>query len=195
MLQIGITGGIGSGKTTVCKIFATLGIPIYYADAEAKRLMVEDEELIRQVKIIFGQAAYFEDGSLNRKHVAQIAFNTPAKLALLNAAVHPAVARDGIRWNAEQQGVPYTLKEAALLFESGSNEGLDKVICVTAPLELRIKRVLERDQTSREAVLARADKQLPEEVKIERSDFVIVNDGAQLLIPQVYRIHQQLCAL
>lgn len=193
MRQIGITGGIGSGKTTVCKIFATLGIPIYYADTEAKRLMVEDEELISQIKIIFGEAAYFEDGGLNRKHVAQIAFGNPAKLALLNAAVHPAVARDGIRWNAEQKDVPYTLKEAALLFESGSNKSLDKIICVTAPLELRIKRVLERDQTTREAVLARADKQLPEELKVQQSDFVVINDGQQLLIPQIYEIHRQLC--
>ncbi len=195
MLQIGITGGIGSGKTTVCKIFETLGIPVYYADTQAKRLMIEDLELIEQVKAIFGTDSYFEDGSLNRKYIAGIAFSDPAKLAQLNGAVHPAVARDGIRWNAEQMEVPYTLKEAALLFESGSHKSLDKIICVSAPLEVRIKRVIIRDDVSREAVLARVKQQIPEEEKVKSSDFVVDNDGDQMIIPQILKIHQDLLSL
>ncbi len=191
MLKIGITGGIGSGKTTICKIFETLEIPVYYADAAAKRLMVEDRELIEQIKKIFGEAAYQADGSLNRAHIAQIAFHDSKKLALLNALVHPAVARDSLSWH-EAQEAPYTLKEAALLFESGSDQQLDYIICVTAPLELRIKRVMARDSIEAEAVQARIDKQLPEAEKVERSDFVVWNDGKKLLIPQVYEIHRQL---
>ncbi len=195
MLQIGITGGIGSGKTTVCKIFELLGIPVYYADDQAKRLMIEDPKLIEQVKEIFGNESYFEDGSLHRKHIAGIAFSDPSKLAQLNGAVHPAVARDGIRWNAEQEDIAYTLKEAALLFESGSHKGLDQIICVTAPVEVRIKRVIIRDDVSREAVLARIGQQIPEEEKVGLSDFVIHNDGDQMIIPQILKIHQDLLSI
>ena len=118
-LKVGITGGIGSGKTTVCKIFETLGIPVYYADDRAKTLMVEDEKLISDIKNIFGVEAYSPNGELNRKHIADIAFHNLLKLKELNAVVHPAVLEDGNRWHAEQKDVPYTLKEAALIFEIG----------------------------------------------------------------------------
>jgi len=181
MLKVGITGGIGSGKTTVCRIFEALDIPVYYADDRAKALMVEDEELIKKIKNIFGAKAYHEDGSLN-------------KLALLNAAVHPAVFNDGINWHNSQEACPYTLKEAALLFEAGSYKELDKVITVTAPQDIRMERLLLRDQTSREAIKARMDKQMPDAEKVERADFVIYNDGEQSLILQVMNIHQQLIA-
>ncbi len=190
--HIGITGGIGSGKTTVCKIFETLGIPVYYADDRAKWLMTHDTDLIAGIQQIFGEAAYFENGELNRPYIGQIAFNNAEKLAQLNALVHPAVLRDGNEWQQAQQHVPYTLKEAALLYESGSYLDLDQMIVVTAPKEVRIQRVMQRDQLSREAVEARIDKQMPEEEKVKKADFVIYNDGEKALIPQILSIHHQL---
>ncbi|MBK7870120.1 MAG: dephospho-CoA kinase [Saprospiraceae bacterium] len=192
-LKVGITGGIGSGKTTVCKIFETLGIPVYYADERAKWLMVNDPDLIKDIKVLFGEAAYDLEGHLNRKYISDIVFNNPEKLNQLNSLVHPAVAKDGSAWNQAQVGVPYTLREAALIYEAGINKHLDYVIVVTAPLELRIQRVMQRDQIPREAVEARIDKQMPEEEKVRLGDFVIVNDGEQALIPQVLAIHQKLC--
>lgn len=194
MQHLGITGGIGSGKTTVCKIFETLGIPVYYADERAKYLMSHDQELIAGITTLFGPEAYLEPQVLNRVYIAQHAFNDPEKLAQLNALVHPAVARDGLEWQAAQIDAPYTLKEAALLFESGSYRALDQIIVVTAPLELRIQRVMARDAAKREAVEARISKQMPEEEKVKLADFVIYNDGVGALIPQVLAIHRGLLA-
>jgi dephospho-CoA kinase len=192
MLKIGITGGIGSGKTTVCKIFETLGIPVYYADERAKRLMVENTGLVSEIKRLLGPEAYFEDGSLNRKYIARIVFNDPDKLTQLNSLVHPAVGRDGEQWHAAQKGVPYTLKEAAILFESKSHLLLDKVIAVSAPVEMRIARVIARDQVDRTTVEARIREQMPEEERIRRADFVIYNDGTQSLVRQVVALHRRL---
>ncbi len=193
-LKVGITGGIGSGKTTVCKIFETLGIPVYYADDRAKALMVEDEKLISDIKSIFGEEAYLPDGELNRKHIADIAFHNPLKLKELNAVVHPAVLEDGNRWHAEQKDAPYTLKEAALIFESDSYKHLDKIITVFAPQNVRLERVILRGgNLTKQDIEARMAKQLPEEEKIKRANFIIYNDGEQALIPQVLKIHQLLC--
>jgi len=192
MLKIGITGGIGSGKTTACKIFEILGIPIYYADDRAKALMVNDSTLVQKIKDIFGEEAYLEDGSLNRPHIASLAFNDQSKLSLLNAAVHPAVREDGINWHLAQKNVPYTLKEAALLFESGGNKVLDKIITVTAPEAVRIERIKERDNATIEQIKARMDKQMPEDQKVALADYVIYNDGQQPLIPQIFDIHHKL---
>lgn len=194
-LQVGITGGIGSGKTTACRVFEQLGIPVYYADAEAKRLMVEDANLKAGIMQLFGEDAYQPDGQLNRPHIAQQAFGHPGLLQKLNALVHPAVAEDSGRWHKAQRQVPYTLKEAALLYESGAHEALDKIIAVTAPENLRIQRVVERDDSDEAAVRARMDQQMPEAKKVERADFVIYNDGQQLLLPQIQRIHQALIQL
>lgn len=195
MLKVGITGGIGSGKTTVCKIFEQLGIPIYYADDRAKKLMVEDLQLVKEITALLGKKAYTQAGQLDRAFVADIVFNDPDKLAQLNALVHPAVARDGAAWHKQQTEVPYTLKEAALLYEAGSYQALDRMICVVAPEEMRIQRVMERDQVDRAAVLARMDKQWPQDQKARLSDFLIYNDGTQSLIQQVVRIHQRLKTL
>ncbi len=194
-LKIGITGGIGSGKTIVCKIFETLGIPVYYADDRAKALMVEDKKLISGIKNIFGEEAYSPDGSLNRKHIADIAFHIPLKLKELNSVVHPAVLEDGNRWHDEQVDVPYTVKEAALIFESDSYKHLDKIITVFAPQNVRLERVILRGSNlSRQDIEARMAKQLPEEEKIKRADFIIYNDGNQALIPQVIKIHRLICS-
>jgi dephospho-CoA kinase len=194
MKKIGLTGGIGSGKSTVARIFEVMGIPVYYADDRAKQLMVEDPELKAGIIALFGAEAY-SDNELNRAHIAQLAFSDPSLLKKLEALVHPAVLADGERWHNAQQGVPYTIKEAALLFESGSYKALDKIIVVTAPLELRIGRVMKRDQVLRNAVEARIARQMLEEEKIKLSDYIIVNDGSRSLIRQVWDIHRQITQL
>ena len=194
-LKVGITGGIGSGKTTVCKIFETLSIPVYYADDRAKALMVEDEKLVSDIKNIFGEDAYLLNGELNRKYIADIAFHNPLKLKELNTAVHPAVLEDGNRWHADQKDAPYTLKEAALIFESDSYKHLDKIITVFAPQSVRLERVILRGgNLTKQDIEARMSKQLPEEEKMKRSNFIIYNDGEQELIPQVMKIHRLLCS-
>jgi dephospho-CoA kinase len=192
MLKIGITGGIGSGKTTVCRIFETLDIPIYYADDRAKWLMSNDLYLIENIKLLFGNDAYLPDGALNRSHISSIVFKNSSKLSALNKLVHPAVALDGEKWFASLENTPYAIKEAALLIESGSHQQLDKLIVVTAPLEERIRRVMQRDNCSREEVEARISKQMPEAEKIPLADYVIENGGKKLLIPQVISVHERL---
>lgn len=192
MLKIGITGGIGSGKTTVCRIFEALDIPVYYADDRAKWLMVNNQQLVSQIKQLLGEQAYLEDGRLDRAYIASVVFQDQEKLSALNQIVHPAVHQDGVAWHAQQKDVPYTLKEAALLFESGGDKMLDKIITVAAPLALRIQRVMKRDQVDENAVMARIDKQWPESDKVERSDFVINNDENASLILQILDIHRQL---
>jgi len=191
-LKIGITGGIGSGKTTVCRIFEALGIPVYYADERAKWLMAHCAELRASITAAFGAAAYTDEGHLNRAYLADVVFNDSQQLNRLNALVHPAVGKDAAFWHAQQQDVPYTLKEAALLFESGSYQQLDRVITVFAPRELRLQRVMRRDGVSSEQVQARMARQLPEEEKINRADYVIYNDGRASLVRQVWAIHQTL---
>jgi len=194
MLKIGITGGIGSGKSTICLIFEVLGIPIYNADTRAKWLMINHKDLKQEIIKIFGQLAYLQNGSINRVYLATRVFNDPILLKQLNALVHPVVASDYEQWHFSQQKVPYTLKEAALLFESGSYQKLDKIITVFAPKAVRIDRILKRDQTDIAAIEARMEKQMPEEKKIELADFLI-NAHGTLLIPQVMEIHQKLLKL
>lgn len=196
MLKIGITGGIGSGKTTVCKQFASLGIPVYYADDRAKWLMNNDPKLKAALIEQFGAETYQQD-QLNRAYLANIVFKDQKKLELLNGIVHPAVYEDGRQWQLDQEanGAIYSLKEAALLFETGSYLDLDKIIVVTAPLELRIARVMKRDSTTKEAVLDRINKQLPDEEKIAKADFVVHNIELENLANQVDKIHQAVLQL
>lgn len=192
--RIGITGGIGSGKTTVCRIFETLGIPVYYADVRAKSLMNEDEELRKEIVDLFGVQAYLKEGILDRQYLASIVFQDRSKLKALEGLVHPAVARDGKKWHEAQQGVPYTLKEAALLVENGSYKYFDKIIVVTAPEEVRIERVRARDKVEAEAVKVRMKAQLSQEEKVKAADFIIENDGEKSLIKQVLEVHKALLA-
>lgn len=194
MLKIGITGGIGSGKSTVSKIFELLGIPVYYADDRAKDILVRDPELMAQVKQHFGPETYDNNGRLNRKYLGDIVFNSKDKLAILNSLVHPATIRDSDQW-ASQQTTPYVLKEAALLFETESFHHLDKVIAVFAPQPLRVHRVMKRDHMTRDEVLARIYKQIDETIKMRLSDYVIHNDEQHMVIPQVLALHQELLAL
>lgn len=193
MLKIGLTGGIGSGKSTVAKIFETLGIPVYYADAEAKRLMNSSETLKKAIRQHFGDAAYEKD-QLNRKYLADIVFNNPEKLELLNALIHPETINDAAQW-MQQQSAPYCIKEAALLFESGAAENLDFVVGVYAPQALRIKRVMKRDGFTEAEIMKRISRQINEEMKMKLCDFVITNNEQELLIPQVLKLHQHFSGL
>ena len=192
MLKIGITGGIGSGKTTICKIFEILGIPVYYADEQAKDLVVKNPDLKKKIIELLGEKAYLEDGSYNRTYVADVVFKDKKKLEKLNQIVHPAVFSDGEQWHLAQKNVPYTLKEAALLFESKGYQLLDKTILVVAPKEVRIERVMKRDNTSKAAILDRISKQMPDAEKIKLADFIILNDGKAPLVNQILKIHDKL---
>ena len=192
MLKIGLTGGIGSGKSTVARIFESLGVPVYYADAAAKRVMEEDPELKIALVHHFGTAT-FENGVLNRSYLSGLVFNNPEKLALLNSLVHPATINDAEQW-MQQQTTPYAIKEAALIFESGAQEHLDQVIGVTAPVALRIQRTMQRDGSTREAVQARMERQLSDSIKMKLCDHIIHNDEQQALLPQVLALHEKLLA-
>ncbi|WP_121355009.1 dephospho-CoA kinase [Flavisolibacter nicotianae] len=192
-LKIGLTGGIGSGKSTVAKIFELLEVPVYYADAASKRLYHTDKVLIAALKHQFGEDIYAGD-QLDRDKLASIVFADKTKLDLLNSLVHPPTIRDAEEWCARQQA-PYVIKEAALLFESGSAAGLDYVVGVFAPPHLRIKRVMERDGSTRDDVLRRMNQQIDENIKMKLCDFVISNNEQELVIPQVLALHQVLLRL
>lgn len=190
MLKVGLTGGIGSGKSVVADIFKVLGIPVFDADAAAKDIMETDEILMEKIKSEFGEETYSND-QLNRKILADKVFNDPFRLEKLNALVHPAAIQAGLDW-ADKQTAPYAIKEAALMFEAGSAFNLKYVIGVYAPKSLRIKRVMDRSNMSREEVLARMNRQVDDKIKMRLCDFVIVNDEQQMILPQVLSIHQQL---
>jgi dephospho-CoA kinase len=190
-LQIGITGGIGSGKSLVTRIFACLGVAAYDADSRAKAVMTTDGILITAIRKEFGGLSYLNDGSLNREYLAQHVFKDAERLEVLNKLVHPRVGEDYSRWLAEHQSDKYVLKEAALLFESGSYRLLDQVIVVYAPEEIRIARVLQRDpHRSEDQVRAIIRNQMSEEEKVSRADHVIANDESRLVIPQVLDLHK-----
>lgn len=190
MLKIGLTGNIGSGKTTVAQVFELLGVPVFYADDEAKKVMVTDRLLMEGIKQTFGRQAYFDDGSLNRKYISGIVFNNKAELEKLNALVHPAVFRAFDSFDQLHEDAPYVIREAAILFESGSYKMCDRAIMITAPLEVRIARVMERDGISRADVESREARQLSQEEKLKLANDVIINDGKQLVIPQVIALHE-----
>ncbi|MFY8019642.1 MAG: dephospho-CoA kinase [Bacteroidia bacterium] len=191
MRKIGITGNIGSGKSTISEFFSVLGIPIYDADSRAKWLMNHQPDLKTQIQSLFGEQAYLPDESLNRKLIASIVFHDKSKIEALNALVHPAVRDDFHSWSL-QQNTSYILKEAALLIESNSYQDLDEIILVTCPIETRIERTMKRDAVDRSAVEARIQNQMKEEDKIPYATYFINNDGTELIIPQVLQIHQQI---
>lgn len=188
-LRIGITGGIGSGKSMVAGIFKTLGIPVFDADTAAKEVMESNNGLRAAITEKFGEAAYI-NGKLDRKFLASIVFTDPFQLETLNALVHPYAIAAAEEW-AARQDAPYTIKEAAIFFEAGSAVGFDYMIGVYAPQHLRIQRAMQRDNLSREEVLNRMNKQINEEIKMRLCDFVVVNDEQQLVIPQVLKLHER----
>ncbi|MGM0946869.1 MAG: dephospho-CoA kinase [Bacteroidota bacterium] len=190
--RIGLTGGIGSGKSTVAKIFEILGIPVYYADDRAKKLMNESLEIRAKIQENFGEETYDDKGQLNREFLAKTIFSDPEKVKIINSIVHPVVGKDFEEW-ADQQSSPYVLKEAALIFESESHEKLDAVITVSSPIKIRINRILMRDpHRSSDQINQIIDQQLPDEIKNEKADYVIKNKDNVMLIPQVLSLHQKL---
>ena len=198
MLRIGITGGIGSGKSIASRLFRALGVPVYDADTRARWLMENDDALRNDVRAAFGPGTYDGAGRLNRLVLAATVFQNPARLAQLNALVHPHVGTDFERWAVTQQqgGHAYVLKEAALLFEAGSYRRLDRIITVFAPRLVREARVLRRDPHRSPAdVAAIMAKQLSEEEKMQRADFVLTNDDVQPLLPQVLALHAEFCKI
>ena len=195
MLKIGLTGNMGSGKTTVSKIFEILGAPVFYADDEAKKVMTTDQQLVKEIKTTFGEQSYLDDGSLNRRHISALVFNDKKQLEILNSIVHPAVFRSFDQWVKNYSQVPYVVKEAALLFESDSYKLCDYTVMVQAPLEGRIERVIKRDSLTRVEVESRNANQFSEEKKTQLADYVIKNDDLQLVIPQVLKLHSLFLSL
>lgn len=191
-LQIGITGGIGSGKSIVCKIFQTLGVPIYDADSRAKYLMTTDGILMSQIRKEFGDLSYDSLGQVNRQYLAANVFGHAAKLERLNELVHPRVGEDYTNWTRKHADKGYVIKEAALLFETGSHQHMDKIIVVFSPLELRLKRIQARDKhRPASQIMDIINKQWSDEDKMSRADYVIYNNEHQLIIPQVLALHQE----
>lgn len=188
MIKVGITGGIGSGKTHICEMFKALGVPVYNADERAKILMQTDEKVKKQIIEVFGEEAYTGQ-SLNRNFLAQVVFQDKMMLEKLNHIVHPAVAIDAKEWHEEHQNHPYTIKEAALLFETESYKQLDKTILVHADEDERVLRVMQRDKISKETVLARIQNQMSDLDKMQYADFIINNDGKREINKMVEKIH------
>ena len=191
-LKIGVTGGIGSGKTTVCSIFEHLGAPIYNADNRAKQLMQVDEDLKKKLRLAFGWDVYDKEDKLDREYLAKIVFNNPPQLRILNQIVHPAVFDDYAAWVKEQEekGAPYSVKEAALLVEAQSYKKLDKLIVVTCPIDTRLERIMKRDNIRREEVLKRIENQLSDKDRLDHADYVIKNAPSFSLIEQVLELHK-----
>jgi dephospho-CoA kinase len=190
-LQVGVTGGIGSGKSLICRIFGILGAPVYDADSHAKELMTTDGILITQIKKEFGELSFVNDGSLNRSYLSKEVFSDSQKLEKLNKLVHPRVAVDYETWVKENYEASYVVKEAALLIEAKSYLSLDKLIVVSAPEKIRVKRVLERDKHRTEKqVYEVIGNQMSEDEKRKLADHIIVNDESELVITQVLKLHQ-----
>ena len=190
MLRVGITGGIGSGKTTVCSIFEKLGIPVYYADSRAKELVNTNSELQNKISNAFGQNSFIE-GAYNRAFIASIVFSDKKKLELLNSIIHPFVLNDWEVFCQLHKQSPYVIKEAAIMLETESKNSVDHILLVHAPLETRIKRIQERDKVSENEIKARIESQMPDEEKIKMADSIIYNDQTHSLIEQVLDLHQK----
>ncbi len=187
---VGLTGGIGSGKTIVAEVFKKLGIPVYNSDTEAKKLMNSDTDIISKLKMIFGYEIY-ENNILNRRKLAEIIFNNKNKLNTVNSIVHPAVKKHFNIW-IKKQTSPYIIKETAILFEAGINKDVKKIISVISPKKIRINRITARDNTSKKDIIQRINNQSTDEYKIKRSDFIIYNDEKKLILPQILDIHEKL---
>jgi len=193
MIKVGLTGGIGTGKTVVSRIFSELQIPVFSGDTEAKKAYA-DAAVLEKVRKSFGEEV-FENGAVSYKKLAQIVFNDPAKLEELNSIIHPFLFSSFKKWMKEHKNAPYVIMEAAILYESSFHQLFDKIITVSAPEELCIERVTKRDGTSREEVIKRMQHQLADNIKTAKADFVIINDGVSMLLPQVFEVHRKLLYL
>lgn len=190
---IGLTGGIGSGKTKVVKVFSDLGVPCYIADNAAKELMAKEASLIKQIKDLFGAKAYNTQG-LNRAYIGAIVFSDLQKLQALNAIVHPAVAKDFSLWLALQKA-PYVIKEVAILFETGGYKAVDQTLLITAPKEVRLQRAMQRDQVAKEVILSRMNHQWEDEQRIPLADHIINNDIWEETLKEIKRLHTYFLSL
>jgi dephospho-CoA kinase len=190
MLKVAITGGIGSGKSLVCQVFKTLGIPIFDADAVSNQLVEHDAALKTAIIELFGKEAY-KNNIYNRKYIASIVFSQAEMLQALNALIHPKAIEAAKQWFEKQQS-PYAIKEAAILFESNSEKDIDIIIGVTAPEQIRIERVMQRTGYSKEEVIKRMQQQMPDEEKMAKCNYVIQNNDTDAILPQILQIHQQL---
>lgn len=192
MIKVGLTGNIGSGKTTVARVFETMGVPVFVADTEAKHIMVSDQDLVSQIKELFGEKAYFQSEELDRSYIAEIVFNDADILQKLNNIVHPAIEKYYVEWCKQYVDEKYTIKEAAILFESGSYKSCDKIITVACDRETAIRRASERDGKDIIDITARLDNQMPQEEKISKSDYVIWNNEGDEILPRIMEIHEEL---
>lgn len=192
-MKVGLTGGMGSGKSTICQIFEAFSIPVYYADSRAKKIMLENKEVKSKIKKLLSRESYFRNGRPNRKFIADKVFTNPSLLTALNDIVHPAVQDDFENfYHLHKTSAPYVINEAALLVENGSYTRFDVLIVVTCPEEIRMQRIMKRDKITAEAVYDRLKNQLPEEEKVRHAHHVIFNSGEEALLPQVWTIHQKL---
>jgi len=191
MKTIGITGGIGSGKTLVCQVFSSLGVPVFNSDLEAKNLMNNSNDLINNIISLFGEKAY-KSNNLNRAYISQIVFNDKEKLNALNALVHPRVRESFNIWSQMHDNKPYVLNEAALLIESGAHKVLDAVIYVKAPEKIRISRVMIRDNCNETDVRDRIRNQWPDNQKMKHCKWIINNDNSEMLLPQILEAHKEI---
>ena len=194
MLRVGITGGIGSGKTTVCSIFERLGVPVYYADSRAKELVNTNSELQNKITNAFGQNSFIE-GAYNRAFIASIVFSDKEKLELLNSIIHPFVLNDWEVFCHEHAHCSYVIKEAAIMLETDSKNSIDHIVLVHSPLETRIQRIQKRDKVSEAEIKARIESQMSEDDKMKLSDSVIYNDQEHSLIEQIMALHQKFNSL
>ncbi len=186
--KVAVTGGIGAGKTFVCEIFKKMGIPVFNADFEGKKLLDSNQGIKQKLVSLFGNDIYLPNGAINRKKLAEMVFNNQIALAKLNSIVHPVVRKNFQNW-AQNQQAPYVIQESAIVFESKITGMFDKIVTVTAPFDLRVTRVMKRDNVTREKVMERMKNQLPEEEKIKQSDYIIVNSGKEMILPQIINIH------
>jgi dephospho-CoA kinase len=189
-MKLGVTGGIGSGKTSVCRVFTVLGIPVFSTDPEAKKIMENDESVVRRINSIAGRNLYI-NGKLNRSELASLIFNDNNLLHKVNSLIHPIVFQHFGLWEAEQDA-PYVIMEAAVLFESGGSKLVDRIATVVAPLEERVARVIQRNSLSREQVMERMQNQIDDEVRIRQSDYVINNSENDMIIPAILKIHDDI---
>ena len=192
MIKVAVTGGIGSGKSLVCGILQKMGVPVFYADAVSKELVNHSSEIRNRLISLLGKDIYLQNGMVHRKKLANIIFNDNIALQKVNSIIHPEVRKAFHIWSEKHVSAPYVVQEAAILFESGQAANFDKIITVTASVELKIERVMKRDNTTRELVLERMYNQLSDEVKIENSDFIIENDNREMILPQIISIHEKL---
>jgi len=191
MLKIGLTGNIGSGKTWTCQIFEALGVPVFYADLEARKILNHPKTAF-EISELFGKYLVNKQNEIDRKALAAIVFNDKHELQKLNQLIHPKLRQAFKEWAIQHQTHKYVIQEAAILFENGFDKMMDKNICIAAPKELRLERVIKRDQTNREEVLARMANQWSDERKEKAADFIVHNDGRQMVLPQILKIHEHL---